>query len=76
VAAGKLEDGAGELLPGEILAALAQRADTLETEAERGSGAHGRVIGWPARFLSATSLGRRERTARWSLSGIPKSELM
>ena len=45
VAAGELGDGAGELLPREVLRTLAQRADALEAEAERGSGAHGRVIG-------------------------------
>ena len=52
-AAGALGDGAGELLACEELLALAQRTDTLEAEAERGSGAHGRVIGRAARFLRA-----------------------
>jgi hypothetical protein len=54
LAAGALGEDTGELLPGEILLALAQGADALEAKAERGSGAHGRVIGRTARFLRPT----------------------
>ncbi len=56
LAAGTLGDGTGELLARKELFALAQRTDTLESEAERGSGAHGRVIGRAASFLSLDPL--------------------
>jgi hypothetical protein len=46
-------DCLGELLASEILATLAQCTDALEAKSERGSGAHRRVIGRCARFLSA-----------------------
>ena len=51
LAAAAHRDRPRELLAREELGALTQRTDTLKAEAERGSGAHSRVIGRATRFL-------------------------
>jgi hypothetical protein len=55
LAAKALGKGTGELLARKALLALAQGENALEPEAERGSGAHGRVIGRGARFFRGRS---------------------